>query len=290
MAEKRQIVRELFRPLRKNFPTRHVTILGLDDLLQVDLIEMQDIQEHNEGYRYIFAAINAFSKFAYCIPVKNKSASTCADVCEKILDSSKEMIGREFKNLQSDQGAEFAGKFSVLMRKRNINHYHTYSMKKASIVERFIRTIKSKIYQEFTLKSTLRFLDFLPKLVHTYNYKTVHRTTKKTPFEASQRKEERHLLNSVYNVDRPRVKPKFKINQPVRISRYKNIFGKSYTHNFSPEIFFVHLINHKFPNHYILRDGKGEIIKGGFYEVRLAIPFTQTHTHTHHAFSLFSKK
>ena len=70
---KRQVVDELHKPARRNFKRRHVIIKGLDDLWQADLVEMGSYSSQNKGHRYLLTVIDAFSKFAWAVPVKNKS-------------------------------------------------------------------------------------------------------------------------------------------------------------------------------------------------------------------------
>lgn len=140
--EKIDLVNELYRPLRKKFPRRPVVVKGLGDCCQVDLIEMQDIAEFNDNYRYILGAIDIFSKMAFAVPIRNKTSLECAGVMEKILDSSKKIIGKEYKHCQTDKGNEFKSHFTAMLKRRGINHYSTFTDKKASIIERWNRTIK----------------------------------------------------------------------------------------------------------------------------------------------------
>ena len=137
MNIKSKIAHELHKPARKNFPRRRVKVLGIGDLLQADLVEMIPYAKDNNGYKYMLTLIDCFSKKAYAAPLKDKSAKHVKLAMESILPDN-------VKHLQTDEGKEFFNKdFKELMKKRSITHYHTYSHVKASIVERFNRTLKT---------------------------------------------------------------------------------------------------------------------------------------------------
>ncbi|CAB4015869.1 uncharacterized transposon-derived [Paramuricea clavata] len=85
----------------------------------------------------------------------------------------------------TDQGTEFLNKhFRALMKEEDIELYTTYNETKASIVERLIRTLKTKMWRYFTAKKTMRYLDMLPDLVYSYNH-SVHRSIKTKPAEVT---------------------------------------------------------------------------------------------------------
>lgn len=86
LSDKAQLVREIFKNPRRNFPRRKVVLKGLFDLMQVDLMEMGQISKENDDARYVLCAINCFSKLAFCRTLKNKKSSTTAIAMEEILD------------------------------------------------------------------------------------------------------------------------------------------------------------------------------------------------------------
>ena len=98
---RRTIAMELHRPVRRNFPRRAVEVKGLHDLYQADLVEMIPHAKWNKGYKYLMTVINAFSKFAYAIPLKTKTGVEVARALEPILNKNK------IKYLQTDQGKEY---------------------------------------------------------------------------------------------------------------------------------------------------------------------------------------
>lgn len=260
------VINELHRSARKNFPRRRVIIKGLNDLLQIDMAEMRAYAKVNKGFKYILVVINVFSKFVWCEPVKNKTAKEVTSAMEKILKRMKTTC----RNLQSDRGTEFINSnFKALMHKWKINHYSTYSNLKASVIERLIRTLKNKIWKQFSLQGNYKWLDLLPEIVKKYN-NTVHHTIKLKPINVGKENEQQ-LLNTVYShlktVD-PR-KIKFKVNDYVRISKYKEAFTKGYIPNWSNEIFKITRVKLTNPTTYELQDSENKPILGGFYEFEL---------------------
>lgn len=221
---KRQVVEELHKPARRNFKRRHVIIKGYDDLWQADLVEMIPYSSQNKGFNYLMTVIDTFSKFAWAIPMKNKKGITVAKGMEQIfMDSS-----RTPKNLQTDDGNEFFNKtFNSLMRKFKINHYSTFSSLKASIVERFNRTLKEKMWKEFSFNGSYKWINIYKKLLHDYNH-SFHKTIKCYPADVTK-KNSKSILPLFKSKKREIVKQKFKVGDKVRISKYKHVFEKGYT-------------------------------------------------------------
>ena len=258
-----QIIKELHKPARRNFPRRKVIVKGLNEYWQADLIEMQKYSKFNKGYRYILAVIDVFSKFAWTRPIKSKTAQDVTDAMTSILKTTNCP-----KLLHTDDGGEFFNsRFKALMLKNNIHHYSTYSPLKSSVVERFNRTIKEKIWQQFSLRSIYKYYDILDKLTSDYN-STKHRTIGMKPKDV-KKNHVKMLLATVYNYHSLRIKkPKFKVGDKVRISN-KHQFEKGYTPNWTTEISTIKRINPIHPITYLLEDFQGNPISGGFYEYEL---------------------
>lgn len=153
---------------RRNFPRRRVIIKGFDGLWQGDLMEFLPYSCDNNGYKYVLILIYCFSKYGWSHPLKNKGAEEVREAMSNILQE-----GRSPKNLQTDAGKEFYNeKFKKLMRTYEINHFSTYSTKKASIVERVIRTIKNMLYKTFSLRGSYKWIDILSEITTKYNNNT----------------------------------------------------------------------------------------------------------------------
>ena len=238
---------------------------GIDDLWQADLVEMGNYSTDNRDYRFLLTVIDTFSKFAWAVPLKRKTALETSQAMQNIFQ-----LGRIPKNLQTDDGKEFFNKhFGKLMNKCNINHYNiTYSRMKASIVERFNRTLKGMMWKEFSFNGSYNWLDIYKDLINTYN-KKIHRTIKMPPIQVNY-KNEKKLLNTVYNRLKLFKLSKFNVGDHVRISKYKHVFEKGYTPNWTTEIFTIKRVQNTYPATYILEDYRGNPIKGGFYGEELS--------------------
>lgn len=259
---KEQIVAELHKPARKNYIRRRVFIKGIDDLLQADLVEMIPYAKFNKGFRYILVVINALSKYVWTHPVKRKTGKEVTLAMENILKQMQNIP----KNLQTDNGKEFYNvDFKNLMKKYNINHYSTYSTLKASIVERVNRTLKNLMWKQFSLQGSYKWFDLLPKIVNTYN-STIHSTTNMKPKDVTAQNS-RELLRKYYKFKKSPIK--FKLNDSVRISKYREQFSKGYTPNWSNEIFKIRKVHLTNPTTYLLQDQNLEDILGSFYTEEL---------------------
>lgn len=258
------IAKELHRQSRKNFPTRHVELKGVNDLYQADLVEMIQFSKVNNGYKYILTMINCFSKFAIAVPLKTKKADEVVEALNAILKKHK------MKHFQTDQGTEwFNAKVKSLLKSYNINHYFTYTDKKASIVERFNRTLKGDMWKLFTEKGSFNWLGILPGIIKKYNNKK-HRTIGVRPIDVTTGNEKEILSKIVAKRKKPLYKHKFNIGDKVRVSlRFKQLV-KGYWPRWSNEIYTVLEIQPTNPPTYILKDYKGQVIKGGFYQEELS--------------------
>lgn len=264
MDERKLIVEELHKPVRRNFPRRSTVVKGIHDLYQADLVEMKPYSKINKGFKYILTIIDCFTKVANAIPLKNKKGLSITEAMKGVL----RLIGKPIKNLQTDDGTEFFNKdFSKLMERNKINHYSSFSEKKAAIIERFNRTLKTLMYKRFSERGTYVWYDLLPTLINDYNNRK-HRTIGMKPTQVNK-DNEATVLERIKRSTKPRLdkKPpnKFSIGDKVRISKYKQIFTKGYLPNWTNEVFIIHRVQPTNPETYILRDSNNKILQGGFY-------------------------
>lgn len=261
------LVNELHRDARRNFARRHTKMTGIDDTLQADLVEMIPYATKNKSMKYILTVINIFSKKAFARALKNKTGQEVTRAMESVLNSMHHPI----HNLHVDMGKEFYNTtMKKMLEQRQINLYSTFSTKKAAIVERFNRTLKSKMWKQFSFRGSYKWIDILPTLISEYN-NTKHRTIRMKPNDVNENNEQ-YLLNTVYNriVSPQRIKKiKFKLGHLVRISKYKHMFEKGFTPNWTTEVFKINKIQFTNPPTYLLVDLNGNEIKGGFYAEEL---------------------
>ena len=140
--------------------------------------------------------------------------------------------------------------------------YSTYNEGKSVITERFIRTLKNKIFKHMTAISKNIYFNVLDNAVNKYN-STVHKTIKKKLIDVTSD------CYAQYNEDFNKKDPKFKVDDHVRISKYKSVFAKGCTPNLSEEVFVVSKIKNTVPWTYVISDLNGELITGSFYEKEL---------------------
>jgi len=259
-----QVVKELFKPARKNYKRRRIIVKGLYDLWQADLAEFIPYSKDNRGYKYILFVIDCFSKYLWAEPIKNKTGIEITNAFENIFKRATVNP----TNLQTDMGKEFYNATAQnLFKKLNINHYSTYSTKKAAIVERVIRTIKNNLYKLFSLRGKYKWIDKLQDVVNKYN-NTIHSTIKIKPKDVT-RKNEKHLLQTVYNNIKVAGETKFNIGDIVRVSKNKAVFEKGYTPSWSTELFKIRKVRKTNPATYLLEDMYGKEIVGGWYAEEL---------------------
>lgn len=256
------LVNELHRDARKKFPRRRTLMVGIGDTLQIDLVDMSSYSKSNKGYCWILVAIDIFSKFVFAEAIKTKRGLDVSIAMKKILKKY------QVKNIHSDMGKEFYNKnFQSLMQKYKLNHYSTFSTQKAAIAERFIRTLKKLLWKQFNIQSSYNWVRILKSVIKNYN-NTMHSTIKMKP-KCVNRDNEMELLTTIYNYKQLPFRTKFHIGDCVRISKYKTVFEKGYTANYSMEVFKVKKIQQTTPVTYILEDMSGSPIKGGFYSNEL---------------------
>ena len=203
--------------------------------------------------------IDIFSKYAWVVPLKDKKGVSIVDAFQKILDDSN----RKPNKIWVDKGSEFYNSsFRKWLKDNDMEMYSIHNDGKSVVAERFIRTLKTKIYNYVTLVSKNVYIDKLDDIAGEYN-NTYHRTIKMKPVDV----EDNTYIDFEKEVNDK--DPKFKVGDHVQISKYKKIFAKGYMPNWSEEVFVVCKIKNKAPWTYVINDLNGEEIIGTFYEKEL---------------------
>ena len=199
-----------------------------DKIWAADLADMQLISKFNKGFKFL-CAIDIYSKYAWVVPLKDKKGVSIVNGFQSILKKSN----RKPNKIWVDKGSEFYNRsMKSWLEKNDIEMYSTHNEGKSVVAERFIRTIKKKIYKYMTSISKNVYIDKLDDIVHKYNNKK-HRAIKMKPIDV---KDNTYIDFSKEVNDND---PKFKVGDHVRISKYKNIFAKRYTPNWSEEVFVI---------------------------------------------------
>ena len=254
------LAEELHKPIRRKFKRRRVLVGGIDRIWAADLVDMQAFAKFNRGVKYLLAVIDVFSKYGWLIPLKDKTGKSVASALKTIFE------GRKPEKMWVDKGKEFYNKDV----KDLIELYSTENEEKSSVVERWIRTMKEKMWKYFTANSTNVYIDVLPDLVKEYN-NTRHSSIKMTLVKASKKENELIVWRNLYpdHLEIRDINPKFSVGDKVRISKKKKTFEKGYTTRWTEEIFTIAEVQRTQPPTYKIADLNGEEIKGTFYEPEL---------------------
>ena len=250
----------LHKPVRRRFPRRRVVVPGIDHQWQADLVDVSRLSTTNDGYKFLLTCIDVFSKYAWVIPLKNKTGASLIRAFETILQS-----GRKPVHLQTDKGTEFTNRaFQSYLRKHDITFFTTHNEEtKASIAERFNKTLKTKMWKYFTRHNTTTYVDVLDDLVSSYN-RSYHRSIKTEPVSVSVRNQ-KSVWQALYGERVKPAKSRLKPGDVVRISKAKKTFKKGYLPNWSEELFYVSSEKPGQPPLYVLKDVNGDLLVGSFY-------------------------
>ena len=157
-----QLANELHEQIIRKFKRRKVYSSFRDNIWGVDLSNMQSLSKCNKGVKYLLCAIDLFSKYAWVVPLKDKRRITIVNAFQKIISE-----GRKPNKIWFDQGSEFYDNSSKNFSKiNNIEMYSTYNEGKSVVAERFIRTLKSKIFKHMTAVSKNVYFDVLDDIVN----------------------------------------------------------------------------------------------------------------------------
>ena len=152
--------------------------------LGVDLADMQKLSKYNKGNKYLLCAIDLFSKYSWVIPIKDKKGASIDNAFKKIISKGSEAESKGWRKpnkIWGDQGHEFSNNsFKVFWKINNIEMYSLNNEGKSDFSERFIRTLKNKIFKHMTSISKNVYFDILDDVVNKYN-NTVHKTTNMKP-------------------------------------------------------------------------------------------------------------
>ena len=253
----------LHKPVRVNFRRNRTVVGGLDEQFQIDLVDLSSISKHNDGYHFLVTCIDVFSRYAWVIPIKRKTGENLVKAFQEILS-----FGRTPEKVQSDAGTEFLNrKFQAFLKENDITFFTTRSEMKAALVERFNRTLKTRMWKYFTRNNTLRYIEVLQDLVYSYNH-SFHRIIKTKPALVTK-ENEREIWQRQYLSDRSEtkkpIKYEFNVGDQVRISGARRVFQKGYLPGWTEEIFKISSRIPRRPPVYRLKDLNDERIEGIFY-------------------------
>ena len=227
---------------------------------------MISLSKYNNNYKFILTVIDIFTKYAWAIPLTNKSGLSITNGFKTILSEGPQggSESRKPEKLWVDRGSEFYNKtFKSFLKEYETKLYSTYSDLNAVFIERFNRTILHIINKPMFSNGDGNWVNILNDAVLTYN-NNIHSTINMTPVDASNNPDK-----VKYNVKSTKATPKFKVGDYVRNADKRNIFSKGYTYNWNRELFKVNDVLNTQPPTYKIEDMIGEIIEGKYYEQEL---------------------
>jgi transposase InsO family protein len=256
----------LHKPVRKRFARNPTYVQQRDQQWQADLADVHQLADDNDGHHFLLTCIDILSKFAWVVPVKSKDAQHMVVAMRKLL---KQAHPRKPKRLQTDKGTEFFNSsVGALLREHKIEHFASESDQKAAVVERFNRTLKSRMWTYFSANKTKRYVNVLQDIVYAYNH-TEHRSIRMRPVDVDNEQAEQAAYKRLYYDKDAKVKHKKVDIAPdasVRVTRWKGEFEKGYLPNWGREHFKVKEAIGDAPRAvYKLEDVEGEPIKGVWY-------------------------
>lgn len=256
------------RPVLK-FKTRKVITRGLKYQYQADLLELSKKHAKLNKAKYILCVIDTFSRKAFCKPLKTKTNSEVTLKFSSILNEHGVP-----QSLFTDEGKEFVGKgFQDFLKRKGIKHYTSKNLYHASIIERFIQTIKQVIYKYLTHNKTDIFVPKLQTFIRSYN-NAPHSSLPSgmSPNEVSKHNEFSVWRHQYSSVLRKASAPssKLKVGQLVRITKRPEVFRKGYQTRFTKEKFIITVVYPTLPPTYKIQSvSKNDDILGTFYKEEL---------------------
>ena len=240
MIEKQQqqqlLAKEVFSPEKTKFRRERIKPLYRDETWSADLIDKSSLTKNNNNYKFILTVIDIFTKYAWAIPLKNKSGLSITNGFKTILSEGPQGGSESRKSEKSwvDRGSELYNKtFKSLLKEYETKLYSTYSDLRAVFIERFNRTLLHKINKQMFINGDGNWVNILNDAVITYN-NNIHSTINMTPVDASNNPDRVR-----YHVKSTKATPKFKVGDYVRNADRRNIFSKGYTSNWNRELFKV---------------------------------------------------
>ena len=254
----------IHKPARRRFKRPRVMVSGIGKQADVDLTDMTQLAEYNDGVRFVLLHIDDFSRYFRKVPLHSK---TVKEVVQALKSTFRD--GGKTDTLRADKGREW------LLKEEGIRFFHTQNEPKASLAERAIRTIKSIYFKHMTQHQTFRYVDIIQEVTHAYNHR--YHSIRIAPADVTE-DNQRQVWHNIYGGDKGfNMKPfTYNIGDWVRISYLKRTFDSEYDEKWTREFFKV--VEREYMQGkqlYTLEDYAGDPVEGRFYREELQ-PVTVT--------------
>ena len=270
----------LHRLQPKKFKRRAILSPKPRVIIAADLADMRILSRFNEGYNYILVCIDVFSRYAKCLPLRRKDANSMVTAMKQLLEEGENGIFKGVSRLFVDRGKEFYNRqLQNYLQSKNIKMYSVYSQEtKSAIAERFIRTLKARLYRYMTMYNTLKYIPALDGVVTSYNH-TRHSTLGKTPAEVhALRKPDQFIKQFKKMHYKTSERGRNATSRQLSVGDYVRLVGAERASKFSrgfniqntEEIFKIDAVDHRqHPIAYIIKDLCNQPIQGVFYREEL---------------------
>ena len=263
----KNLIYTLHKPVRIHYTRKPTVANNIDHQWAADLADVKNLSRYHKGVKYLLTVIYILSKYAWVVPIKNKTGAEQKRAFESTLKEGTKPL-----RLQTDKGSEFYNKsFQEYLKQKGIHHFSTQSDTKASVVERLKKTIKQRLYRALTANATLKYLDFLPDLVKGYNA-SVHNATGVAPKNVNMyndgkvwKKLYSQKLFGSSNKKKKTRKHKLNVGDNVMLSKVRRTFKKGYLPGWTEEIFIVDRVLDSYVPSYKIKEYDGTPVKGTFY-------------------------
>ena len=179
-----------YKPVVRKHKFRKTYVDYLGEQIQMDLVDMRKYKNQNKGYYWILTAVEILSRYAFAIPVYRKDTNNMTKAVTEVLKQFKNRFDVHPRVAQFDDGKEFYNVgVKTLLEKHEIGCFSTKSDKKAAIVERFNRTLKTVMWKYFYSKGTYKWIDVLDQLLYRHN-NTKHSTILMKPKDVNKKNED----------------------------------------------------------------------------------------------------
>lgn len=259
----------IHKPVKLRYRRRKTIVAATNIQLQADLMDVTNLAKENNDKKYLLTAVDCFSREGFVFPLNSKHGGGVTHALKTIYDT------HPYRYLQTDKGKEFLNSnVKAFCKQHAIHHFSTEdNLIKASLVERFNRTLRGKIYRYLTAKDTESYLEVLPDIVSSYNNSS-HASIGMSPNDVSE-ENVADIFTRLYEPDKIPSwagvkKPLFTSGDYVRISKTRRAFDRGYTPNWSVEAFIiVDKLTNVYPYSYRIKDLAEESVDGTFYEQEL---------------------
>lgn len=254
----------LHRPAIKKFKRRKTIVRGPFIQAQADLVDVSSHSKKNRGIKFLLTIVDAFSRHAWVEPLPSKRGIEVAKALEKAIG------GVGFESLQTDKGKEFDNvNVEEFLKRQKMKRFTSENDDiKASLAERFNRTLRQKIHTYLTWNPSDGYLNSLNDMVDSYN-STPHGTIGMAPIDVDRENAEDVFIR-LYEEDGldkriKRKKPLYR-GDHVRVGKTRLAFKRGYTPNWTTEIFVIRRrLDWIEPIVYEIEDLSGEKVSGTFY-------------------------